>query len=153
MSQVNGFLAGRFDIRTILRSALCVNAAAGAVLLIDALTGVGGFWGIYLPLWFFISSMGFVFPNTTVLAMSPHARIAGNASAALGFLQFGVSAVGGLIVSALQNAQIVPTAVPMAATIAICSGAALCLNLLTHSTSKTAAASDEAEASLIAAEY
>ena len=87
--------------------------------------------------------MGFVFPNTTVLAMSPHSRIAGNASAALGFLQFGVSAIGGLIVSAIQNAQVIPTAVPISATIALCSGAALWLNLLTHSTSKTAAASVE----------
>src|SRR5436189_3774826 len=62
MAQVNGFLAGRFDIRTILRTALCVNAAAGATLVFDAFTGVGGFWGIYLPLWCFIASMGFVFP-------------------------------------------------------------------------------------------
>jgi DHA1 family bicyclomycin/chloramphenicol resistance-like MFS transporter len=153
MSQVNGFLAGRFDIRTILRSAMCVNAASGAILLVDALSGMGGFWGIYLPLWVFIASMGFVFPNTTVLAMSPHARIAGNASAALGFLQFGISAIGGLVVSAIQNAQTIPTAIPMAATIAICSSIALILNLLTHSVSKTADASDEAEASLIAAEY
>lgn len=153
MSQVNGLLAGRFDIRTILRAALCVNAAAGSILLIDALTGIGGFWGIYLPLWVFIASMGFVFPNTTVLAMSPHARIAGNASAALGFLQFGISAIGGLIVSALQNAQTTATAVPMAATIALCSAAALGLNLLTHPASTTPCASDEAEGSLIAAEH
>src|SRR3569623_807487 len=110
---------GRLDIRHLLRTALCVNATAGAALLIDALTGVGGFWGIYAPLWLFIASMGFVFPNTTVLAMSPHGRIAGNASAVFGSLQFGVSALGGVIVSALQDAQTTPTAVPMAATIAV----------------------------------
>jgi DHA1 family bicyclomycin/chloramphenicol resistance-like MFS transporter len=104
MSQVNGFLAGRFDIRAILRVALCVNAAVGILLLFNTLSGVGGFWGIYFPLWVFIASIGFVFPNTTVLAMSPHGRIAGNASAVLGFLQFGVSAVGGEIVAAVQNA-------------------------------------------------
>jgi DHA1 family bicyclomycin/chloramphenicol resistance-like MFS transporter len=152
MSQVNGFLAGRFDIRRILRAALCVSAAAGAILLFNALTGTGGFWGIFVPLWFFIASMGFVFPNTTVLAMSPHGRIAGNASAVLGFLQFGVSAVGGAIVAALQNAQTVPTAVPMAATIAVCSATALGINLLTHSAPTTPHRSDEAEGSVIAAE-
>lgn len=153
MSQVNGFLAGRYDIRKILRSALCVNAAAGIILLLDAMTGAGGFWGIYLPLWFVIASMGFVFPNTTVLAMSPHGRIAGNASAVLGFLQFGVSAIGGLIVSAIQNAQIIPTSVPMGATIAVCSASALCINLLTHAAATKPDASDEAEASIITAEY
>ena len=154
MSQVNGFLAGRFDIRrSAPRLRLGVTPPAGALLLVDALTGAGGFWGIYVPLWFFIASMGFVFPNTTVLAMSPHGRIAGNASAVLGFLQFGISALGGLIVSALQNAQITPTAVPMAATIAICSAAALSLNLLTHPAPTKPDACDEAEGSLIAAEY
>lgn len=95
MSSVNGLVAGRFDIRSILRVALSLQAVAGTMLLTDALTGFGGFWGIYVPLWFVIASMGFVFPNTTVLAMSPHGPIAGSASAVLGFLQFGVSAVGG----------------------------------------------------------
>lgn len=153
MSQVNGFLAGRLDIRVILRAALCVNAASGIALLVSALTGVGGFWGIYVPLWVFIATMGFVFPNTTVLAMSPHSRIAGNASAVLGFLQFAISAIGGLIVSALQNAQTTPTAVPMAGSIAVCACLALGLNLLTHPRATRPNASDEAEGSLIAAEY
>lgn len=153
MSQVNGFLAGRFDIRTVLRFALIANAASACALLIDALTHFGGFWGIYLPLWFFIASMGFVFPNTTVLAMSPHGRIAGNASAVLGSLQFGISAIGGLIVSGLQNAQVTPTPVPMAATIAICGTAALGLNLLTHAAPMKPDASDEAEATVMTSEY
>lgn len=152
MSQVNGFLAGRCDIRKILRGALTTGALAGMVLLIDALTGIGGFWGIYFPLWLFMASMGFVFPNTTVLAMSPHGRIAGNASAVLGFLQFGVSALGGLVVSALQDAQKIPTPVPMAASIAVCTAIALVLNLLTHPAPTTPHASDEAEGSLMAIE-
>jgi DHA1 family bicyclomycin/chloramphenicol resistance-like MFS transporter len=152
MSQVNGMLAGRFDIRRILRTALCVHAAAGILLLVDALTGFGGFWGIYLPLWMVVASVGFVFPNTTVLAMSPHGRIAGNASAVLGFLQFGISALGGFVVTSLQNAQITPTAGPMAAAIALCGSTALVLNLLTHSARTTANPCDEAEASVITAE-
>jgi DHA1 family bicyclomycin/chloramphenicol resistance-like MFS transporter len=153
MSQVNGFLAGRYDIRRILRAALVVHAAAGAALLVSSLTGFGGFWGIYLPLWFVIASMGFVFPNTTVLARSPHGRIAGNASAVLGFLQFGVSAVGGLTVSAIQNAQAIPTTLPMAATIALCGATALGLNLLTHTPCTTPGPCEEAEATVIAGEH
>ncbi|RYD64024.1 MAG: hypothetical protein EOP84_33090 [Verrucomicrobiaceae bacterium] len=99
-----------------------------------------------------IASMGFVFPNTTVLAMSPHGAIAGNASAVLGFLQFGISALGGLVVSSLQNAQTTPTAGPMAASIAVCATTALVLNLLTHPTHTIANAADEAEGSIITAE-
>jgi MFS transporter, DHA1 family, multidrug resistance protein len=152
MSQVNGFLAGRFDIRMILRRALMGGAVAGLVLLADAASGFGGFWGIYIPLWVFMASMGFVFPNTTVLAMSPHGRIAGNASAVLGFLQFGISAVGGLLVSAWQSAQVRPTAIPMAGTIAICTILALAMNFMSHASVTTPEASDEAEGSALAAE-
>ena len=152
MSQVNGLLAGRCDIRRILRTALCVHASAGVLLLIDAMTGFGGFWGIYVPLWFVVASMGFMFPNTTVLAMAPHGRIAGNASAVLGFLQFGISALGGIVVSSLQNAQTIPTAGPMAASIAVCGVTALSLNLLARPDQTTADPCDEAEASVSAAE-
>ncbi|MDB5326836.1 MAG: Bcr/CflA family drug resistance efflux transporter, partial [Phycisphaerales bacterium] len=153
MSQVNGAIAGKFDIRSILRSVLMIQAVAGAILLTNAMTGFGGFWGIYVPLWFVIASMGFVFPNTTVLAMSPHARIAGSASAVLGFLQFGVSAIGGLVVSSLQNAQTIPTALPMAGSIAVCSALALGINLMTHSGPTPADPCEEAEGSLLAAEH
>jgi DHA1 family bicyclomycin/chloramphenicol resistance-like MFS transporter len=154
MSQVNGLLAGRAtaDIRKLLRTGLCVGALAGVVLLADALSGFGGFWGIYVPLWVVIASFGFVFPNTTVLAMSPHGRIAGAASAVLGCVQFGVSAIGGVVVSAIQNAQAKPTPVPMAAAIAACTAAALGLNLLTRPRPCTPKPCDEAEGELVAAE-
>jgi DHA1 family bicyclomycin/chloramphenicol resistance-like MFS transporter len=152
MSQVNGYLAGKVDIRVLLRFALVVNAIAGITLLVNSRSGFGGFWGIYFPLWFVIATMGFVFPNTTVLAMSEQGHIAGNASAVLGFMQFGVSALGGLIVSALQNAQLIPTSVPMAGTIAVCSITALSMNLLTHPRCAKADPCDEAEASLLTAD-
>lgn len=153
MAQVNGYLAGRFDIRAILRITLIVGAIAGCILCADAMLSVGGFWGIYIPLWIFMASMGCVFPNTTVLAMSPHGRIAGNASAMLGFLQFGISAVGGVAVSAWQNAQSIPTPVPMAGTIALCMILALLCNLATHPGPERPTACEEAEAAVMAGEH
>jgi DHA1 family bicyclomycin/chloramphenicol resistance-like MFS transporter len=152
MSQVNGVLAGRYDLRRILRTALCIHAGAGVLLLVGALTSAGGFWGIYLPLWLVVASMGFIFPNTTVLAMAPHGRIAGNASAVLGFLQFGISALGGVIVSSLQNAESAPTARPMAICIAICGAIAFVLNVLSHPGPTIVDPCDEAEGSVTAAE-
>jgi DHA1 family bicyclomycin/chloramphenicol resistance-like MFS transporter len=152
MSQVNGFLAGKVDIRTLLRAALFVNAFAGITLLVNALTGFGGFWALYVPLWFVIATMGFVFPNTTVLAMSEQGHIAGNASAVLGFMQFGISALGGFVVSALQDRQLIPTPVPMAGTIAVCSIVALTMNLLTRSRRTEPNPAEEAEGALLAAE-
>jgi hypothetical protein len=56
-------------------------------------------------------------------------------------------------VSALQNAQVVPTAVPMAASVAVCAAAALGTNLLTRATRVRPGGYDEADASVIAAEH
>jgi DHA1 family bicyclomycin/chloramphenicol resistance-like MFS transporter len=115
-SQINGQLARRAAPRTVLRSVLPVTAAAGVILVSDAYTGVGGFLGILVPLFVCVSSVGFVLPNTTVLAMAPHGRIAGSASALLGTTQFLLGAIAGGLVSAFNNG----TAVPLALVVAGC---------------------------------
>jgi DHA1 family bicyclomycin/chloramphenicol resistance-like MFS transporter len=120
-SQVNRWLAGRFEPRAILQVVLPVVAAAGLVLLVDAATGFGGFPGILLPLFCFVACHGFVMPNTTALAMTPHGRIAGSASALLGTIQFVLGATAGALVGVLGNG----TAVPFAAVIAGCGVGAL----------------------------
>jgi DHA1 family bicyclomycin/chloramphenicol resistance-like MFS transporter len=119
-SQVNRWLAGRVDPRRILRLVLPVSLASGAVLLIDAHTGFGGFAGLLVPLFLFIASHGFVMPNTTALAMAPHGAIAGSASALLGTLQFVLGAAAGMAVGAFANG----TAIPLATVIAGCGAAA-----------------------------
>jgi DHA1 family bicyclomycin/chloramphenicol resistance-like MFS transporter len=115
-SQINGQLARRVAPRAVLRTVLPVTAAAGVVLVSDAYTGLGGFAGILAPLFLCVSSVGFVLPNTTVLAMAPHGRIAGSASAVLGTTQFLLGAMAGGLVSAFNNG----TAVPLAMVVAGC---------------------------------
>ncbi len=119
-SQLNRWLANRVDAVRIVRVVLFIAMTAGAVLLLNALTGFGGFVGILIPLFCFIACHGFVMPNTTALAMSPHGQIAGSASALLGTLQFVLGATAGALVGALGNG----TAVPFAAVIAACGTAA-----------------------------
>jgi DHA1 family bicyclomycin/chloramphenicol resistance-like MFS transporter len=115
-SQVNGRLARRIDPRRILRVVLPVTAVAGLVLLASTVTGVGGFAGVLVPLFAFVSSLGFILPNTTVLAMAPHGSVAGSASALLGTVQFFVGAVAGALVGILANG----TAIPLGGVIAVC---------------------------------
>lgn len=129
MSQVNGVLVYRYPLARILRWALLGSATAGVVLLASALTGIGGFWGIYLPLWCFMASLGLVFANATVLAMSAQGHIAGNASALIGSAQFALSAIGGIVVSVLESPASAYPALPMAATIALCAAVALAVSL------------------------
>jgi len=119
-SQINRWLANRFDARRIVGFVLPVAMTAGLVLLVDAYSGFGGFAGILVPLFCFIACHGFVMPNTTALAMAPHGRIAGSASALLGTLQFMLGATAGALVGLLGNG----TAVPLAAVIAACGAAA-----------------------------
>jgi DHA1 family bicyclomycin/chloramphenicol resistance-like MFS transporter len=69
-----------------------------------------------VPLFFYISSHGFILPNTTALAMAPHREVAGSASALLGTLQFVLGSASGALVGAFANG----TAVPLAAVIAGC---------------------------------
>jgi MFS transporter, DHA1 family, multidrug resistance protein len=120
-SQINRWLANRFDARHVVGMVLPVAAAAGLVLVADAYTGFGGFAGILAPLFVFIACHGFVMPNTTALAMAPHGRVAGSASALLGTLQFMLGAAAGTMVGVLGDG----TAVPFAAVIATCGIAAL----------------------------
>jgi len=120
-SQINGRLARRTTPQAILKVVLPITAAAGLVLLVNSVTGFGGFAGILLPLFVCVSSVGFVVPNTTVLAMAPHGRIAGSASALLGALQFGLGATAGALVSGLNDG----TPFPLGIVVCACSAGAL----------------------------
>ncbi|MGH9239487.1 MAG: Bcr/CflA family multidrug efflux MFS transporter [Vicinamibacterales bacterium] len=119
-SQVNRWLANKYDARHIISAVLPVSVTAGTVLLIDAATGFGGFPGILVPLFFYIATHGFIMPNTTALAMAPHGAVAGSASALLGTVQFVLGASAGALLGALGNG----TAVPLAAVVAGCAALA-----------------------------
>ena len=123
-SQTNRWLATRVDARRIVGVVLSVAMTASLVLLFDAYTGFGGFAGILVPLFCYIACHGFVLPNTTALAMAPHGKVAGSASALLGTVQFVLASLLGALVSALTNG----TPVPLAAVIAGCGVAAFCAN-------------------------
>ena len=125
-SQLNGYLVRRIHPHAIFRVVLMVAAAAGVILLFTAKTGAGGFAGILIPLFVFVSCNGFSFPNATALALAPHGRVAGSAAAMLGCIQFGLGGLGGGLVSMLDNG----TAMPMVGVIAFCGVAALLINLL-----------------------
>jgi DHA1 family bicyclomycin/chloramphenicol resistance-like MFS transporter len=125
-SQVNGWLVMRMKRERIFVAALSVGALAGAALLAAGLTGIGGLAGILVPLFVFIAGLGFVLPVSAALAMAPHGRNAGAASALLGVLQFVLGAVSGSLVGALHDG----TARPMTAIIAACGVGALVVQFL-----------------------
>lgn len=126
-SQLNRWLLERYRGSQILVSAVTVTAVSSLLLVVSAATGIGGFPGMLFVLFFCIASTGLVGPNTTAGAMAPYARQAGSASAMLGAVQFGLGATASALVGVLFNG----TAVPMAATIALCGvGSFVVLQLL-----------------------
>jgi MFS transporter, DHA1 family, multidrug resistance protein len=115
-SQINGRLAGRLTPSQVVARVLPFTALATIVLLVDVVTGTGGFAGILVPLFVVVASVGFIVPNMVVMAMAPQGAIAGTASALLGTIQFALGAIAGGAVSLFNNG----TAIPLGAVIATC---------------------------------
>ena len=123
VSQLVGRLAHRIPPARMLPVAQGVAAAAGLALLLVAATGWGGFPALVAALFAYVASLGGILPISTTLAMGGQGRVAGSASAVIGMTQFGIGALAGLLVSALEDG----TALPMAAIIAGCGLAGLLL--------------------------
>ncbi len=109
-AQVNGHMMRGADPHRILAIALLVQVGAGIALVLAALTGIGGLFGIWAPLFVYLTGLGFIMPNATALAMAPHGEHAGAASALLGVMQFGLASLAASAMGAIQTASPVPMA-------------------------------------------
>lgn len=126
LSQLNGRLVRRYDPTKILRVCLAVTAVFSVVLIVAGLLNFG-FWGVAVTIFFYVASLGMIFPNATAGALAAEAENAGSASALIGTLQYSMAAVASSLVSFLNNG----TSLPMTALIGVCGIAAfLSLNLL-----------------------
>lgn len=115
-SQVNRALLRRFTLDEVLVAGIAATALAGLVLLALAALSFGGLFGLWLPLFAYIASLGAVLPNAAASAMAGEAHRAGTAAALMGTLQFLSGAVTSALVGLLHDG----TALPMAIVVAIC---------------------------------
>lgn len=102
-TQLNAYLLRRSEPRTLLLVAIAFGVFAGAVLLVAASTGLGGLFGLLVPLWLVLAAVGLAIPNAPALALSRHGEAAGTAASLLGAAQFGIGGVVSPIVGALGN--------------------------------------------------
>lgn len=121
-SQVNRRLLRRFSARRILNMAFTVNAASAVLLTVSVIFGAGGFPVQVILIFICLCMTGLLYPNVTALALAPFRQTAGSASALLGTIQYTLGAIAGALVGMLHSG----TAVPMAATMAICGVAGWC---------------------------
>src|SRR3954465_5928950 len=112
-SQVNARLVGRFGPAKLLRAGLLAIAGAAGVLLAVVLIGGLGVGAVLAPMFVIVSSLSFVLPNSTALALADHAEVAGTASALLGTDQFVIGALVAPLVGAAGTDSAVPMAVVM----------------------------------------
>ncbi|WP_155373943.1 multidrug effflux MFS transporter [Catellatospora vulcania] len=113
-TQLNVRLLRRYTPQRILVGALAAGAAAAAVLVALAATGLGGLPALLCGLWAVLAASGLALPNAPALAMSRHGEAAGTAAALLGAVQFGVGAVAAPMVGVLGADAMAMTTVILA---------------------------------------
>jgi DHA1 family bicyclomycin/chloramphenicol resistance-like MFS transporter len=91
--QANHRLLAHFSPRVLLAAALVAFALAGVAVLVSALTGALGLWGLAIPFFVIVAGMGVILPDLTALALSLHPEVAGTASACFGGLRLGIGAL------------------------------------------------------------
>jgi DHA1 family bicyclomycin/chloramphenicol resistance-like MFS transporter len=120
-SQVNARVVERVGPRRLLRRAIACVMTSAVVLLVVVLVGDLPVWAILAPMFAIVSSLAFVLPNATALALADHAGVAGTASALLGVIQFIVGAIAAPFVGAAGP----DTAVPMGVVMVVLAAGAL----------------------------
>ena len=101
--RLNAHLVPRFGPEFLFRRAMLGTATLAATLLAVALLGRGGFWALAIPLFLFVSLLGFNFANGFALALAPYGATAGTAAALYGTMQFTFAGLAGAAVSALYD--------------------------------------------------
>ena len=114
-SQVNAHILLRFGASGVLRAAAWVAFGATALLTAVSFAGWGGVLAVILPIFVFMSSMGFITPNATVGALSRHSANAASASALMGTIGFILGACSGALVGLLDDGTARPMALLMLA--------------------------------------
>lgn len=115
-SQLNGYWLRRYTPMAVLKLTAFVPALAGVGLVLMSLSGLPPLALLVTGLFTYVASLGAITPNTAALAMAPHGRTAGAASALLGSLSFMAGMVAGLAVSLFEGHSVLP----MTGVMAVC---------------------------------
>lgn len=102
LSQINARLVRSVNPTTILRACLFVTAFFSLLLILAGIFNFG-FWGVTIPIFLYVASLGMILPNATAGALAEQTENAGSASALIGTLQYGLAAIASSLVSLLNN--------------------------------------------------
>lgn len=123
-TQLNRWLLKRWTMSEISRVANLGQAFVGVAMLLTLWTHTLDLHILIALVFGYLLCQGFIFPNTSAMALSPFKNTAGSASALLGCLQMGLGALSSGIVSFFHNG----TETPMLLVMCSCA----CIALLIH---------------------
>ena len=127
---VTGYIVGtlitaRFTLKLGPSRMVLLGASFGVVpdtlMAALAIAEVHSVWAVLLPMFGCMVATGLVMPNATGAALAPYPKMAGSASALMGFVQMALAAAVGIAVGHAYDG----TAIPMTGAIALCGWAVL----------------------------
>lgn len=126
VSQLNRRVVARLGTRRTLGLGVALLSLFAFLLLALSASGVLGFAGVFMPMFFIVASVGFIASNASAIAMAPFGERAGGASSLLGATQSAFGVLASAAVGWIGGSG----AVPMASVIATCAAIALASYLL-----------------------
>jgi DHA1 family bicyclomycin/chloramphenicol resistance-like MFS transporter len=123
VSQLNAHLLRFHTPEAILVRSRLASIAFAVVLVIDALSGFGGMWGILVPLFFVIASFGLVGPNTQASGLNVDLARTGAISSLMGAATFAVGAAMSVVTGFFHDGTPRPLAAIILAAILLSSAA------------------------------
>ena len=109
-AQLNGRLLKTNSSTKILRVCLSLTAIFSIGLILAGIFNLG-FWGVIVPLFMYIASLGIIFPNATASALAKQGEMAGTASALIGTIQYALAAISSTLVGYFNNGTTLPMTV------------------------------------------
>lgn len=100
---VNRRVVMRLGIDRTLFAGTAIACVAGIVVALAAFTDWGGLWGLFVPLFAFVSCTGLIVANSIAGAMSDFPREAGAVSALVGAIQYGTGIAGSGLVGVFAD--------------------------------------------------
>jgi DHA1 family bicyclomycin/chloramphenicol resistance-like MFS transporter len=112
-NQVNILLLKKYKSEQIFRVALFTLVFINLIFLIGALNNFYGMVATIIIFFFSLSCLGFIYPNSSALALAPFTRNLGSASALIGSMQIGTAGLISAGVGMFKQVDIIPVAIMM----------------------------------------
>jgi DHA1 family bicyclomycin/chloramphenicol resistance-like MFS transporter len=107
-TQLNHIFLKRMDYNTLLLRGILFNVTCAMLLTLGAISNIFSPYGVLVPLFFMIASLGVIFPNASAGALMNQSTHAGSASALLGTVMFTCGGIAAFMVGLFADGTILP---------------------------------------------